>query len=346
MFSFGRAWWSGLLCFSLLAPVIVSAQTTPSDTGLHLVLSPVFLNIEGVPGRSVTETIKVKNAGQSVEELRVGLLRFRVYDDLGHPLLEEVPADDPFPGWLSFSRPTLTVQPGEWQSLDVTFNIPAEAALGYYYALTFARQNEAPLEEGANAQLVGAASILLLLNVETDATQRSAEVLSFTTDKKWYTYLPVEFILTIKNTGNTHLAPYGNVFVDRGRQTDIGILPVNQGKGNILPQSSRRFTATWSEGFPIYEPMRENGATKLDEAGETIYRLKWQWDKVSWFRVGKYTGRLMMVYDNLGKQVPLEASVSFWVIPWPILLAALLLLILILNGVWSTVRGIFRRRRK
>jgi hypothetical protein len=56
-----------------------------------------------------------------------------------------------------------------------------------------------------------------------------------------------------------------------------------------------------------------------------------------------------MVYDNGTRDVPMEAYVSFWVVPWRVLGILLLILLFVGIGLWSTFKkwvGLFRHIKK
>jgi hypothetical protein len=52
------------------------------------------------------------------------------------------------------------------------------------------------------------------------------------------------------------------------------------------------------------------------------------------------------VYDNGARDVPLEASVSFWVVPWRIIGFVLLVGGLATVGLWSSGKNIYRKVRR
>jgi ABC-type glycerol-3-phosphate transport system permease component len=41
-------------------------------------------------------------------------------------------------------------------------------------------------------------------------------------------------------------------------------------------------------------------------------------------RFGKYTAKMLLVFDDGARDVPIEGVVSFWVIPWRLFIAAIL----------------------
>src|SRR5690606_23565248 len=95
----------------------------------------------------------------------------------------------------------------------------------------------------------------------------------------------------------------------------------------ILPNSNRTFTSDWRDGFPLYS-LVESENVEVDSQGERIRSLEWNMDEVSSFRFGKYTAHLVLAYDDGTRDVPLESTIEFWVIPWRLILIALAIPIL------------------
>ncbi len=139
--------------------------------------------------------------------------------------MEREPGDEFF-DWVTFSPQTFTAAPNEWKTIKMTVAPPLSASLGYYYAVTFGRATEsAPGAE--QTALVGSTATLVLLDVKVPFAKREAVIQSFSSDESWYEFLPATFHIIIKNTGNVHVAPTGNIFITRGA-TEVGQLKINQ----------------------------------------------------------------------------------------------------------------------
>ena len=315
----------------MLLAIVLLCPSGAKAGDFKLTLSPVFLNAATDPGQSVTTTVRVTNGSTDTENISVGLMKFQAFDDSGRPELLEMQPNDDYAKWVTFTPAEFSVAPGMSQVVLVTFAPPADAALGYYYAVTFRRAGTPAASVTQETQLLGTAAVLALLEVRSPSETRDLAAVEFSTDRRWYDFLPVNFTVKLSNTGNIHLAPQGNIFIDKGSNTDLAILDVNQGLGNILPDSSRTFSVTWNDGTPLRE---ENG------------KLKWDLNSLGKLRFGKYTAHLVMVYDNGQQDVPVEAAISFWVIPWQIILALLAIALLLFAGLWSIGRGLKRKWRQ
>lgn len=319
------------LSFSILSPVVAQ-----DNSGLRVSTSPLPINLTTSPGKTVTTDLRIRNSGSKTEEFQVGLLKFNADSTTGSPTLKEREAGDDYFEWVSFNPNKLTLDPNEWGTIKMTITVPTSAAFGYYYAVTFGRSNELP-DEGSTA-LLGAAATLVLLEVDVPGAKREVEIEQFATTKSWYEFLPVEFLVRLRNTGNVHVAPFGSVFIEQNGE-QVASLPFNQGKGNILPDSPRNYSVEWRNGFPVYTPVETNGQSTK----EARQQLSWDFTKANQLRFGKYTANLVIAYDNGERDVPLQQSVEFWVIPWRMLAGGAVVILFFGIGVFMFGRSVWRR---
>jgi hypothetical protein len=287
--------------------------------GLNLVVSPLPINLITEPGSTVSAQLKIKNGGSSPETLHVGLMKFSAYGDEGKPRLMEKEKGDNYFDWITFSENDFEVNPNEWKTITATINVPKDAAFGYYYAVTFSRKNDDVTTGARETKVIGATATLVLLEVRVPNAVRDIEVLEFSTPKQIYEFLPTDFVIKLKNKGNVHVVPKGDIFIDRWNEKDVAILPINDLKGNVLPNSNRIFTTSWADGFPVYQQQIEGDRVLTDRAGKPIQKLKWDLASITKLRWGKYTASMLLAYDDGKKDIPIEGKLTFWVIPWRII---------------------------
>jgi hypothetical protein len=320
-------------------PTLASAQ----DGSLRIVTSPLPISLVAEPGTTVSTELKVKNAGTEAENLKIDILKFNAYEDTGKPALHDIEPTDDFAKWVTFSEPTFTALPEEWKTITATFNVPKEASFGYYYAFVFTRAGDQADLDPQETAVVGGTATLVLLEARVPDAKREITVSEFKTDKTVYEFLPVNFTVSLKNSGNVHAAPRGNIFLSQGNDKDIALLELNPGKGSILPGSARVFDAAWKDGFPVYEETIENGQVVLDELGNQTYHLTWNFENASHLRIGKYTAKMLLVYDDGMRDIPIEATVSFWVMPWRLVAGAVFIAIFFFIGMKSTLGKMWYR---
>jgi hypothetical protein len=311
-----------------------SAYAQTSTDGINLQISPLPIELNTKPGTSTHSDLRLRNVGNKTEKLQVRLLAVSE-DDNGEVHLTNPSAADEWVKWVSFDRQTFDAPSNQWQTVKMSVNVPKAAAFGYYFAVEYLRATEVAPQPG-KAVARGAVATFILLNAETIGAKREAQVVSFSADKKSYEFLPANFNVKVRSTGNVHVAPHGNIFIARGGK-QVGVIDVNANRGNILPKGSRFFDASWQDGFPVYQVKNgPDGQPLLDKKGQVQKSLKWDFSHANRLRFGHYTAHLMMVYDNGSRDVPMEATVSFWVVPWRVIGILLLVAIFVAIGLWST----------
>ncbi|CAN5379813.1 hypothetical protein BH10PAT3_BH10PAT3_3040 [soil metagenome] len=305
-----------LLCAFALSRAPIHALE--NDGSFNLVTSPLPINLAGKPGTTLTTDIRIKNGGTVTEQLKTSLMKFKAYGEEGKPGLADRESGDDYFDWVSFTPNKFEARPNEWINVKMTIKLPADAAFGYYYAAVFSRASEPAKSNDKQNIIVGSTAVLVLVEAQVPNAKRIASIKSFTANKKSYEFLPAKFTIKIKNSGNIHLIPTGNIFISRGGK-NVATLSVNRASGNILPDSNRIFTASWNDGFPVYVAQEAGGKAVLDTNGKQVESLRWDISKVSKLKFGHYTAKLLMVYDDGTRDVPLEATLSFWVLPWRVI---------------------------
>lgn len=329
------------------SPTPIRPSETPK-TGINLNISPVYINLVTDPGKPISSQMRVQNNNNVREYLEFGFYKFVPNQTGSQPVISDIPDDDPFPSWVHFEENQFIVEPNEIKTIQFTISPPTDAALGYYYAIAVNRIQE---DRGGNSNAVvsAAPAMSVLLEVRSPYAKREMQLVDFKTSKAVYEYLPTEFEIRLKNTGNIHVVPFGDIFIDWGNKKEVGILKANGAMGNVLPQTERIFKTQWTDGFIVQVP--KDGNVK-DETEPTDYITKWDFQKADKFRIGKYTAHLLLVYDNGQRDIPVEASVSFWVIPWKIIGVLSLVTLFTFVGIRrfifnliSSIKKLSRKRR-
>ena len=330
--------------FAIWLPALPAhaAPALPLDNSFDLTTSPLPINLAGPPGSTLDTDIRFKNGATSTQELKVTLMKFSAAGDDGRPTIaDRAPGDDYF-NWVSFSPQTFDAQPNVWQTVRMTIKLPQSAAFGYYYAVVFSPA-KTPRPTGKQNVLLGSTAVLVLVNAQAPGEQRTANVVSFTADHRFYEFLPATFMAKLRNSGNIHLVPTGDIFIKKGSKA-VATLNVNAGLGNILPGTNRIFTASWNDGFPRYVTKQVNGNLVLDKNDKPETSLQWDFSRASKLKFGHYTAHLTMAYDNGQRDVPMEAELSFWVVPWRVILLVIAIPVVPAVAVYFFMRWRFKRR--
>jgi hypothetical protein len=329
------------LMFVLGSLIVPAAASAADSKPLVLETTPLPINLLADPGKTVSADLRVKQNGTDTQRLKVSLMKFVAYGNEGKPrLIDRQPGDDYF-DWAKFDKTQFDAAPNVWQTVHMTINVPKTAAFGYYYAVVFSRVGDDTRLTGSTNAIAGGSAVLVLLEANSPNAKRDLQLVSFTSAHHIYEFLPAHFDMALNNDGNVHVVPQGDVFISYGSK-QLATLPVNAQLGNILPGSQRIYPIEWTDGFPHYEPVTEDGKVKLDKDGKQVMHLVWDWSQLLKFRMGRYTAHLFAVYDDGHHDAPIEAEVSFWVIPWRLLLALLAVIVLIGSGIFFGLRGVWR----
>lgn len=301
---------------------LVTAKTNAAAiTGTDLTTSPVAVDLSAKPGQTVSTTLQIQNNSPQAVTINVRVDKFKASGETGQAAIFTPLKNDDSVHWISFSRSSFLAEPGVWNSVVATINLPSNAANGYYYAVLFEPQTS--VSHGSSTNVIkGANAIFILLNADSDKEKRQLEVTGFASQKSIYEYLPANFTITVKNTGNIYVAPEGDVFISRTMNgKPLASLDINSAGGNVLPNSSRQFTVSWQDGFPVFEPKKINGQIVSNSNGQPIEQLQWNSSSsFSKIRFGKYYAHLAFVFNNGITNETTDAYVTFWVIPWKLIL--------------------------
>jgi len=327
-----------VLSVSLILPM---GQAKAANKGFNLTTSPSPILLTTAPGTTITSEFRVINNSVQPERLSVGLMKFRATGETGRPNLYDRGPGDNYFDWVKFTPSTFDAPSGQWVKIKMMITVPADASLGYYYAVTFQRSNSSDPAGDQSASVIGAAATLVLLDVKTPNQRPALQLANFTSDRRIYQYLPTTMTVRVRNIGNIYLHPGGNIFIKRGSKT-VATLNVNPYQGSVLPNSYRVFTTDWKDGFPVYVDKQIDGKPTLTKDGKPDRSVQWDLTKLTKLRFGRYTAQALVVYSDGTRDVPMEATTSFWVIPWTFMLIGLTTIVLIVAGAYFIARHLLK----
>lgn len=285
----------------------VLAQSPDASNGLEI--SPVLVELNGETGKNYTIDIKVRNVTKSDLYFKSSVDDFGAKDETGSPSIILEDSSEPLAtsvkGWVT-NIPDFWLASGDERIINANVLIPPTAEPGGHYGVIRFSGHENVTDSG-NVGLIASAGTLLLVSVKGDIKE-SLELTSFEASKDGTTGIafesgPITLVSRFTNTGSVHLKPVGQIEVKDAFGNSVATLPVNEAMGNVLPDSTRRFEST------------------LDK---------------TWL-FGQYSADISIAYGNTGQAI--VQNMTFWVIPWKIILVALLLL----GTVLFILRAVFKR---
>lgn len=332
---------SSLIVFGGLMPAQASA------IGISLTTSPVSEVIYAKPGTTTSTVLHVENNGPQPITMRVKLFTFGADGTSGKPALEQPTSADTFLSWAHFSPEVFQAQVNVPVAVTMTLDTPKTADLGYDIGVAFEPVTVSKLTS-PGATINGTNVILVLLNTSSSNEKPSLNLSSFTATRKLYEYLPATFSINVHNNGNIFTAPGGDIFISKNKNfppgSIIDTIPVNAVQGNVLPSTNRIYQVEWTDGFPVNVAKEIDGVPVIKN-NLPVYQLQWNFAKANNLRIGKYYAKLILSYSNGQRQVPISAVLSFWVIPWKIILVILLLVILFIGLIVYVIYLVHRIRK-
>lgn len=309
------------------------------DSGFSIEVNPSPLVATVKPGEKKQLELRLHNNNTVAEQLKLELRSFDVDPNDGAVSLRtDKPGD--VVGWVTFEQPTFTIKSGEWVTQKINVNTPQSAGFTYYFAIVVSRQNPKP-PANSRAAIEGSVAVFTLLNVDKPGATSKIDVVDLTTERRVYEYLPAKLTLKLKNSGNTLARPGGNTFIQRTSNDaePEGVIPINPNGSYLLPGVTRTFPIEWNDGFPKYVITQEAANVQPKQ------HLEWNWGK-SKVRIGRYVARVVTVYNDGQRDIPVQAEIGFWVIPWKIILGFVLALTVLLVGIIAIARYGFKITRR
>lgn len=264
---------------------IIHAQQ--ANNGLRV--QPTNFNINLNPGQSTTNTITVDNLTDQTVTLEALPENFTAQGEQGGVALTQQDTTYSLAKWMTVTPSQAVLPPHTSQVYTYTINPPINAEPGGHFGSVVFQTIPPANIKGVGAALSERIASLILLEIPGNVTEQ-ASVLSFTTDKNFYEFGPVNFIARVSNQGTVHIQPAGEVEVTGmfGQHYELPIQSLN-----VLPAAVRQIPATLNQHFLF----------------------------------GKYTAYFVGVYGSKNEQ--LTASTQFYAFPLRYGFVVLVLLILL-----------------
>ncbi len=271
--------------------------------GQALEIAPPVLNLKANPGDTVNATINLRDISSSPLVVTGTVDDFTANGEDGVPkiLLDQAePTPYSIKTWVQ-PLSKLNLKPRQIEALPVVIKVPANASPGGYYGVIRFTAN-APGMDSSGVSLSASLGALVFLRVNGTAK----EELSFdkfyvsktnADDASWlFEDQPLTFNQRIKNTGNVYEQPSGQIAVKDMFGNLVANVNVNLERRSILPGTTRK----------LDQPLDKSNI------GDRML-------------FGLYHATLTLNYGESNKQI--TSDVSFWVIPWRLILLILAALV-------------------
>ncbi|NCU37601.1 hypothetical protein EOL96_00865 [Candidatus Saccharibacteria bacterium] len=292
----------------LVSPVItaVTQSEVLNQEGLALEIAPPVLNFLVEPGETIKSEIAIRDVSTSPLVVTSEINDFTSSgEENGNPKVitdDQEPSPYTIKNWVS-PFPQMTLKPKQLEKLPLEIKIPADAAPGGYYGVVRFTAT-APNADTNGVSLAPSLGALIMIRVKGAAYEK-LEIKEFymTKDGKpgaFFESIPFDFVERVENQGNVYEQPTGNILIKDMFGQPVANVNVNADNRNVLPNSVRKYTQTFDN-------------TALGTA--TMF--------------GRYTADLKL---NYGDKLSVTSSITFWVIPWRLIIVGIVLLVAAVIG--------------
>lgn len=287
------------LTLALLSFQFIGCAKAQAPGGEGLTISPPIVELSIDKGGHKTERIRISNPTGNLIEFYPRVMDFGAKGETGEPAFFEPSTEDrkfSLAKWISFKESKIALEKDQVIEFDYTIKVPADAEPGGHYGVLFFA-SEPPKSDGTSSQVsLGSMVGSLVLVKVPGAVVEKGFIEQLGALNGWNFKNQAKFITKISNEGNVHFKPEGHLVIKTFGGKKIDSLEFNQQKGNVLPDTMRKFENTW---------------------------------KPEYWRVGRFTAELTLAY---GENEQLFATAVFWMIPWWLIILVALLVLIIVGG--------------
>lgn len=297
-----------LFLFLIANFFIFPIKSTAQIPGEGLTISPPIFELTLKPGETYSKTIKVTNPTEKLMEVYPLVMNFKAKGEGGEPAFysaTEEEAKFSLAHWIKFSQTKIALTPEQVVEFDYQITVPKDAEPGGHYGVIFFATEPPELEQDIT-QVAIASMIGSLVLVKVPGTIIEKGFLEEFSAKRFYFKPPVDFHIRIANLGNVHFKPQGDITVKNWQGEEVDKIAVNETKGNVLPDSTRKFEEKWERNGLI---------------------------------LGRFSADLRVVYGEGEKT--LDGKLIFWIIPWWSIASLVVIIVIITLTIW-----LIKRRRK
>lgn len=280
--------------------IIVADFCFAQETGISI--SPLTFELTANPGNVIPpNTVKIYNPTDNIISIKMEIEDFRPEGEKGQVIVEpKAEMTYSLKRWVKIDPVEFTLEPKAEKFVSFTIEVPENAEPGGKYGSILASTIGSIGKEVTGTAIAQKVGALLLLTVSGE-TKESLTIKDFITTSSFFEYGPVPFTIRFENSGTVHIRPKGYITITNWREKKVGELEFPQ--LNVMPGSIRKIETKWN--------------------------TKWGF--------GKYTATVVGSYGV--NNFPVSSEIlTFWVVPWRIILAVFLVLLIIFIFFYKTRR--------
>lgn len=290
--------YKGIIFLPILI-LLLSVCPSFAQTDLSIGVAPTSKVLKMSPGETYSDEIVFWNLSQTGDTYKVFISGFEQIENQPGTAVILTPEDNAkalysASKWFTVEKELLLLEPNKNTKLKYSITVPKDATKGEFNAEIFLISQNDYQQQGTAAFTNLAAGTPFLIQIGDEFVE-NAELLRFTSDKKIYEKVNVKFLTNIKNIGDTHITPTGEIVIENIFRQEVARLPFNKNNQSLLRDTSGNYEDIWLQSSYL----SPNNAIAL----------------------GPLKAKLLVTYRSFqpGFAV-LNAETTFWIIPWKIII--------------------------
>ena len=284
---------------------------------VSLSVTPTLFEMSANPEQEWKSSIKVINVNDFDLTVYASVVNFAPKgeggDGLFIPVFEEQTEGSTLAEWIDISAEPIVIPKQQTVAVPFTVNVPENADPGGHFAAILIG-TKPPSVEGKtpSVQTSQMVTSLFFVRIAGDVVE-AGSIREFRTVKSFLTKPEATFELRFENKGNVHIQPQGDIRIFNMWGEERGVIPINRQShfGNVLPNSVRKFSFSWSGEWALAD-------------------------------IGRYSAQVTLGYGIDGRKF-VSQKTYFWVVPIKQLTIILLGLFLFIALVVWLIRLYVRR---
>jgi hypothetical protein len=287
------------LCFFL-------KTNTFAQSSLTIGTAPASEKLQLEPGEKHEGEIVVWNLSEQTTTYQIYIRGFRqVENQPGTAVMltddEESKSLYSAGSWVTVNKSEIELVPHKNEKIFYEINVPEDATKGEYTVIIAFLSDSEEKSLGTTTFTTLSAGTPILIKIGDEFVE-NAELLKFTTDKNFYEVPTVTFETRIKNIGDSHISPVGEIILTNIFKQEVGSIIFNANGQSILRENTGNYESTWDFGSFLTKDRK--------------------------LVLGPIDARLVVTYRNFQPGfAPLVGETSFWILPWKYIILALLIII-------------------
>ena len=279
--------WLVLMLFFVQASSVSAVEDVapPALGRLSMTLTPPIFQLSLAPGAKWSSNLRFVNNNPYGLVAHALVQNFRASGESGVALYAPSGTSSAntheLASWVTVLEPSKFVASGKTAEIPFEIRVPVDAEPGGHYAAILVGTVPPPGEHVVGMSVSAQISSLILVRITGDVIE-SGVIRDFFAEHIFAQSQETDFTLRFENMGNVHVVPEGNIVISNMFGRERGRIVINEKNtfGNVLPQTTRKFTFAWKGERNFFDIGRYSAVATLtygEDGRKNVYRTAHFW---------------------------------------------------------------------